>query len=294
MPYIYKYKIENLINNKLYIGKTIYTIKRRWYQHRTNSKREEYKHMPIYSAFNKYGLKNFSVSCVEEVDDISILSEREKYWIKYYDSYNHGYNATLGGDGALLYDYDTIWELWEAGYTIKQISKQIGCNDFVVRTVLDIHGVTTQERIDRSYNDQIASHIPFQRSVNKIDIDTGVIVETYSSVSEAARTIGYDSSSLSKICKRSGIAKGYKWQYVDQEYTKKDFSPQQVCQIDLKTNEVIQIFPSISAAARSVNGDSSYISKVCKGIQKSSKGFGWRYLDKMISTNNGLLQKETA
>lgn len=277
MPYIYK--IENSINNKLYIGKTIYTVERRWYQHKLNSKNDNYCRMPIYSAMNKYGLENFFVSCVEEVDDVSILSERERFWIKYYDTYNNGYNATLGGDGALLYDYDTIWELWEAGYTIKQISKHIGCNDFVVRTVLDIHGVSTQERIDRSYKDQIASHIPFQRYVNKIDITTGAIIKTYSSVSEAAKTVGCDSSYLCKVCKRSGVTQGYKWEYVDQEYVKKDFTSQQVCQIDLKTNEVIQIFPSISSAAKYVNGDSSYISKVCRGIQKSSKGFGWRYLN---------------
>ena len=37
-----------------------------------------------------------------------MLLEREKYWIKYYDSYNNGYNATLGGDGQLKYNYDDI------------------------------------------------------------------------------------------------------------------------------------------------------------------------------------------
>lgn len=28
------------------------------------------------------------------------MIEKEKYWIQYYDSYNNGYNQTLGGDGA--------------------------------------------------------------------------------------------------------------------------------------------------------------------------------------------------
>ena len=26
------------------------------------------------------------------------MSEREKYWIEYYDSYNSGYNMTIGGE----------------------------------------------------------------------------------------------------------------------------------------------------------------------------------------------------
>lgn len=88
--------------------------------------------MPLYSAMLKYGVENFSISCVEEVADENNLSEREQYWIKYFDTYNNGYNATRGGDGSVLYDYDLIWELWKQGYNIKQISNDIGCYDQVV------------------------------------------------------------------------------------------------------------------------------------------------------------------
>ena len=134
--------------------------------------------MPLYSAMNKYGVDNFSVSCVEEVQNENELSEREQYWIRFYDSYNHGYNATLGGDGSLLYDYDTIWELWESGKTIKQISKEVGCNDFVVRTVLDIHNISTEERKERSIDDQLLSHEKYKRKVNQIDISSNEVINT--------------------------------------------------------------------------------------------------------------------
>jgi hypothetical protein len=30
---------------------------------------------------NKYGIENFKVECLEEIDDPAILSEREIYWI---------------------------------------------------------------------------------------------------------------------------------------------------------------------------------------------------------------------
>ena len=30
---------------------------------------------------NKYGIENFKVECLEEIEDESILSEREIYWI---------------------------------------------------------------------------------------------------------------------------------------------------------------------------------------------------------------------
>lgn len=84
---------------------------------------------------------------------------------------------------------------------------------------------------------------------------------------------------MSKICKNAGITKGFRWRYTNNSYVKKDFSARSVCKIDLKTNEIIDIYPSISEAARSVGGDASYISRVCKGEYKSSKGFGWKYMD---------------
>ena len=277
MPYIYK--IENQINHKLYIGKTTYTIKKRWTQHLDNAKREHLKHLAIYAAMRKYGTENFTIEQVEEVTDINQLSSREKYWINYYDTYNTGYNETLGGDGALLYDYDTIWELWQTGKTIKEISSIIECNDFVVRTCLNTHNVSTEERKERSAYRQDEGHEPYRRKVKQIDISTNEVIHIYNSVREAAASIPCDNSYLSKICKDKKVAYNYRWEYQDDNYVKKDFTAKPICKLDLKTGEVLEIYPSGLAAAKAVGGDSSYISKVCRGIQKSSKGFGWKFLD---------------
>lgn len=47
----------------------------------------------------KYGIDNFDFEIIEECDK-SMLSEREKYWIQFYDSMvPNGYNLTNGGDG---------------------------------------------------------------------------------------------------------------------------------------------------------------------------------------------------
>lgn len=92
------YKIQNLINQKCYIGQSI-DIKNRWYEEKRTAfditaKNYEY---PISRAFRKYGLENFSFEILEECSQEK-LNEREKYWIRYYDSFFHGYNQTLGGD----------------------------------------------------------------------------------------------------------------------------------------------------------------------------------------------------
>lgn len=207
MPYIYK--IENLINGKVYIGKTLYEIDRRWRQHIQNSKIENYSHMPLYNAMRKYGIDNFEITQVEYIENADELSDREKYWIEQYNSYFNGYNATRGGDGSLLYDYDIIWDYWTQGYSIKDISKKIGCNDFVVRTVLDIHKISTHERKQRSEEAQLRSHKPYMRRVNQINPDTLEIVHTYNSISEAALSIPCDSSYLAKCCKGELSAFGY-------------------------------------------------------------------------------------
>lgn len=92
------YKITNLINGHSYIGQSI-NITRRWRAHRNYDKDRE-GNRPLYRAFEKYGLKNFSFSILEECD-VNDLDKKEQYWIAYYDTYNNGYNLTLGGQGVL-------------------------------------------------------------------------------------------------------------------------------------------------------------------------------------------------
>lgn len=87
------YKITNLINNYCYIGQSV-DIKTRWNHHKNYSKK--YSHYPLYEAFRKYGIENFSFEIIEECP-INELNEKEIYWIKFYDSYNNGYNQTKGG-----------------------------------------------------------------------------------------------------------------------------------------------------------------------------------------------------
>lgn len=47
----------------------------------------------------KYGSDNFEFVIIERCDKTQ-LNQREMYWIEQYDSFNNGYNKTIGGDGA--------------------------------------------------------------------------------------------------------------------------------------------------------------------------------------------------
>lgn len=96
----YVYKITNNINNKLYVGITSRKrVNDRWSQHRCMGKTEyEGDNSLLHKAMRKYGVDCFSFEVIEEVDN-SLLFEREKYWIAYYNSKTpNGYNLTDGGE----------------------------------------------------------------------------------------------------------------------------------------------------------------------------------------------------
>ena len=80
------YKIENLINGKLYIGQSVH-IELRWQEHCRPSAKSL-----IGKAISKYGKENFTFQILEECAE-SCLNEREAYYIRYYQSLvPNGYN----------------------------------------------------------------------------------------------------------------------------------------------------------------------------------------------------------
>ena len=171
------YKISNDINSHIYIGKTILTIEERFKEHIKDSKKEEWKHRPLYRAINKYGIEHFTISLVEECN-YTILSEREKYWIDFYDSYRNGYNATLGGDGSFLYNYDCIIDLYNKGMLVHEICDVVGCE----RTVV-------QRCLKRANIDSFKNSIERSKSPVEMIGDNGQVIKTFSSQTDAANWI---------------------------------------------------------------------------------------------------------
>ena len=72
------YKIQNNINQKVYIGQTVAFYEKRFRQHRNNYTKPYFVQLALYKAFKKYGLHNFSFEVIEQVEN-SALDEREKY-----------------------------------------------------------------------------------------------------------------------------------------------------------------------------------------------------------------------
>ena len=89
------YKIVNSINNKIYIGRTVYFRKRLCQHHRALINNKHHS-LHLQNAFNKYGMDKFYVEIIENSNK-DIISTREEYWIKNLHSYNRkkGYNMSI-------------------------------------------------------------------------------------------------------------------------------------------------------------------------------------------------------
>ena len=137
------YKITNKVNGKVYIGQTRFTIEHRFNQHKRNFN-IEHRNQPLYKAFAKYGIENFEVEEVENVE-IEKLDEREKYWIAYYNSFNKGYNATLRGKGNIYIwtdsQYDEIRTLYLSGFSLKKVGELFGVSAYTITGMLRSMGV---------------------------------------------------------------------------------------------------------------------------------------------------------
>lgn len=94
----YIYRIENLINHKVYIGLTN-NISRRRMRHFTDLHYNRHDNHFLQKEFNIYGEKNFSFNIEFEGDVSSAeISALEKKYIVKYDSYKNGYNQNEGGN----------------------------------------------------------------------------------------------------------------------------------------------------------------------------------------------------
>ena len=207
------YKITTMLNNNIYIGRTNRTIEERWREHIRSSKLANKNHIPLYKAFNKYGITNF---CIEEIEEVpyNIVDEKEKYYIQYYNSYYDGYNATMGGDGSAWLDYKNIDNLYQQNLSPIEISKIMNCSIDSVYDILHNLGYTNLKKIA----DQKKS-----KSIKMID---GDIETVFISQAEAAKwlvenektkqkSIDNISANIGRAIKyRNGYAFGYYWQYI--------------------------------------------------------------------------------
>ena len=149
--YGYIYKIENLINGKVYIGQTSRTFKERygfnWVKNTHN--------IHLKNAINKYGENNFIVN--EEFDvgfSKDELDQKEIFWIDFYNATDskYGYNVVIGGGSTKTFNnkpskyYDMIYCL-DTGELFRNLSELKLLRD-VDLSVYDIFKVEIDDNLN--------------------------------------------------------------------------------------------------------------------------------------------------
>lgn len=88
------YLVKNNVNDKLYVGQTIRTVKKRWKEHCTNDDGCS----ALHGAIEKYLPENFTIEVLIETDD-NLLDDLERSYIEKYNSLcPNGYNIQTGGN----------------------------------------------------------------------------------------------------------------------------------------------------------------------------------------------------
>lgn len=209
----YIYQIINDINNKIYIGKTEFSIDKRFKEHCSDAFKERNEKRPLYFAMRKYGIEHFHIELIEETD---FPEEREKYWIEQKQSFKKGYNATLGGDGKKYLDYDLIIASYKEIKSVKDTAISLGISSDSVSNVLranNISIITSSEVIQKKYG----------KVVNMYDLQN-TFLKTFPSVNAAAKYMVENNLTgckmttikqhITEVCmgKRKTAAK-FKWKY---------------------------------------------------------------------------------
>ena len=130
------YKIVNQINNKVYIGKTYTSLEKRFKDHMYDATR--YPNRPLYLAFNKYGIENFTIESIGTFPN-GELEEAEQKAIIQYNSYGeNGYNATFGGDNnrRTIVNEEKIIEKYHQLKSMVAVARKYRIGDDLVRKIL--------------------------------------------------------------------------------------------------------------------------------------------------------------
>jgi len=114
------YKIENIVNNKVYIGYTSLSINKRFHKHYTNALYGIKS--KLYNSIRKNGIVNFNLCELYSTIELSDALNMERFYINKYDSFKNGYNMTLGGDGGNCTLY------MDESKMLEYKSKLIACN----------------------------------------------------------------------------------------------------------------------------------------------------------------------
>lgn len=294
-------------SNKIYIGVTCQDPpEKRWANgcgYRNN------KH--FYGAISKYGWQNFRHEILISGLTQKEAAEKEIEFIAQYNATdrNCGYNVSIGGNSLGKLSDEHKQKIGDAGkLSVLQYTKSfefIRRWDSITEASINI-GVSTslisaccREKEQSAggfiwryeFPDLVGSprgHTNIE-TYNPVDqySTNGEFIATYNNIEDASLNTDIDRSTIGKCCRNEQRKTGgYIWRYHGDELTKEHIEWCNGTGLENRRKSIIQysldgkfirIWESTNAITKELGFDNSAIIRCCKGNQKSSYGFIWRY-----------------
>lgn len=285
------YRHVNKINGKCYVGITNQRYLRcRWGPGGNRYHQDGQK--KFWSAIVKYGWNNFDHEVLEEnIQTPQEANEREQYWIAYYDSFKHGYNATTGGSGA-------------TGHVVtKEQKRKMGEVNIGNKHHVQKHSEETKKIIsERNKGKHLNPRTEFKKGnkswlegrvgefgkpVLQYDVNGNFVKEwlnIYSVVKFFNGEGGKSETCIRCCCKGTRKRyKGFLWRYKENNnFPLKIETPvlidvrRPVLQFDMDNNFISE-YESTIEASRQTGATRLGIADCCKGKYKQAGGYIWRY-----------------
>jgi group I intron endonuclease len=244
------YKITCFSTNKIYIG----------YSVNLKDREEKYKKMNIPTqplikeSIKKYswGQHNFEII---EYCEKEQLKEREKYWIKYLDSFENGLNGNKGGGGPINHSEETKNKISQYRKNKKQSKETI---------------------LKRSQSMKNKGNVP----AYQFNLD-GKLINKFDSLTNACILndipLKYIGDIASSCRGKQKTARGYLWSYTETPPPPSYKNIRRnILQYDLEGN-FIKEYISASQAGREIKHNGNSISDCLNGKQKTAFGYVWKY-----------------
>lgn len=279
-------------SGKKYVGQTLQSLEKR-----AKTDGRGYKQCVIFwKAIQKYGFENFQVQILEE-PEIELLDEKEKEWIAFLDTQApRGYNISGGGGGysKKIYQYSCDGGYLQEFNSLTDAAKAIGkrgiqpISDCLHKKYQTGYGyIWDFEKYDRVNPQNYIPNNP--KEIHAYDLD-GNYLQSYSSLSEAGRIVGANHNDIKKVAEgKFNFVKGRQWSFEKVDKMKPIKSTSNggipVCQIDIETGRIVNIYASCQEAARALGVNSS--SNIVRCVQKKGKtyhGYRWEIYEGSTTT----------
>lgn len=198
------YIIKNDINTKVYIGQAL-DSKKRFESHC----KKNHDNSLINKAIQKYGKEHFHYEILES--QIENYNEREKYWIKYYNSKDpFGYNILDGGDeppkffgdwhpNTRLSDENVEKLKYDLANTNLPLSTLAKKYDISKKQILRINQGLSRASLDETYPIRKNPNINGKLTEEDVDEIIELLKYTYRFNGDIAQQYGVDSSAILRI-----------------------------------------------------------------------------------------------